>query len=100
MGNGPYPWNEIPPPWSNPITSCLTVLLVKSVAAMVRTHPYSWAVVQPRMCDPELLDILDKVGTLPVKKRRGKNWAKEVGDGGWVMVWLEEEEGRARGRRT
>lgn len=74
----------------SPITSCQTVLLVKSVAAMTKTHPSSWAVLQPRINDPEPLEILDKVGKLPAKKRPGKYWVKEVGENGWGLVWLDD----------
>lgn len=75
----------------NPITSCQTVLLVKSVTASItRTHPCSWAVLQPRINDPEPLEILDKVGKLPAKRRAGKIWVKEVGDNGWGMVWSDD----------
>ncbi len=73
----------------NPITSCQTVFLVKSMAAMTRTHPCSWAVLQPRISDPEPLEILDKVGEHPAKRRSGSYWVKEVGEDGWGMVWLD-----------
>lgn len=72
-----------------PITSCQTVLLVKSVAAMTRTHPDSWAVLQPRITDPEPLEILDKVGKRPAQRRPGKYWVKEVGEDGWGVVGLD-----------
>ena len=73
----------------NPITACQTVLLVKSVAAMTRTHPYAWAVLQPRITDPEPLEILDKVGKRPAQRRSGRYWVKEVGEDGWGMVGLD-----------
>lgn len=75
----------------SPFTSCHTVLLVKSVAAMTRTHPCSWAVSQPRISDPEPVQILDKVRELPAKKRPGRYWVKEVGEDGWGMVWLDHK---------
>ena len=86
----------------SPFTSCQTVLLVKSVAAMTRTHPCSWGVLQRRISEPEPLDILDKVGKLPAKKRPGRYWVKEIGEDGWGMVWLDNtrEERQERALET
>ena len=56
---------------------------------MTRTHPCSWAVLQPRISEPEPLKILDKLGKLHAKKRSGRYWIKEVGENGWGMVWLD-----------
>lgn len=57
---------------------------------MARTHPCSWAVLQPRISVPEPLEILDEVGELRARKRSGKYWVKEVGEYGWGMVWLDD----------